>query len=87
MLIALLAASFFGHRKVAFMTQFLLVLGILYVLFPIDIIPDFIPILGFADDIFVVRLLVRQINEEIQSFKNWRQQNGDVNVYGSPHRN
>ncbi|MFH1291372.1 MAG: DUF1232 domain-containing protein [archaeon] len=32
--------------------------GIAYSLSPIDIIPDFIPILGYVDDIILVPLLI-----------------------------
>jgi uncharacterized membrane protein YkvA (DUF1232 family) len=33
--------------------------GLLYVLSPIDIVPDFIPILGWLDDIGVIGFLIQ----------------------------
>ena len=34
------------------------ILGILYILSPIDIVPDFIPILGWADDLLVALIIL-----------------------------
>jgi uncharacterized membrane protein YkvA (DUF1232 family) len=40
-----------------------LVLGLLvaYLVFPIDVVPDFIPVLGYADDAIVVALALRRV--------------------------
>lgn len=40
-----------------------LVLGLLvgYLVFPIDLVPDFIPVLGYADDAIVVALALRRV--------------------------
>ena len=40
-----------------------------YVVLPIDIIPDFIPGVGFIDDIFVVGFVMKSINDEIERYK------------------
>lgn len=34
---------------------------LLYLAFPIDLVPDFIPILGYADDVIVIALVLRSI--------------------------
>ena len=40
-----------------------------YVVLPIDIIPDFIPAVGFIDDVFVVGVVMKSISDEIERFK------------------
>lgn len=42
-------------------TRALLWLLALYLLSPIDLVPDFIPVIGFADDIVVTALVLRHI--------------------------
>lgn len=38
-----------------------LVLLLAYLLFPIDLVPDFIPVLGYADDAVVVAIALRSV--------------------------
>ena len=40
-----------------------LTLGVLvaYLVFPIDVVPDFLPVLGYADDAIVVALALRRV--------------------------
>ena len=44
------------HRKVPLRAKAVLPALILYLMTPIDIIPDFIPVLGYLDDVLVVLL-------------------------------
>jgi len=40
-----------------------------YVVFPIDVIPDFIPMLGWIDDAFVLGTVIATLKNEIHNFK------------------
>ena len=46
---------------------------LLYVLSPIDLIPDFIPVLGFIDDLSLVSWFVGKFQGEIIRFREWEE--------------
>ena len=45
-----------------------------YVVFPIDMIPDFIPGVGFIDDVFVVGIVMKNISDEIERFRVYKRE-------------
>jgi len=52
---------------------YLIIAGALaYVVFPIDIIPDFILGVGFLDDAFVLGFVVKQLSDEIDQYKQFK---------------
>ncbi|WP_369811036.1 YkvA family protein [Hymenobacter aranciens] len=46
---------------------------LLYVLSPIDLVPDFIPVLGFLDDLSLISWFVGKFSDEISRFRKWEQ--------------
>ncbi|GAB3833678.1 YkvA family protein [Hymenobacter jeollabukensis] len=44
---------------------------LLYVLSPIDLVPDFIPVLGFLDDLSLVSWFIGKFQDEIRRFREW----------------
>lgn len=61
---------FSGRYKDYSMTALItLVAGMVYVVSPIDIIPDFIPIVGFTDDITVFLFVLKSINDELEKYR------------------
>lgn len=44
-------------------------LGLLYLANPIDLIPDFIPVLGQLDDVIVIALVTKYIKKHLPEFK------------------
>lgn len=55
------------------------VAGLLYFLSPLDAIPDWIPGLGFVDDLAVLGWVMRKWSGELQAFRAWKDsQSADV---------
>ena len=44
---------------------------LLYVISPIDLVPDFIPVLGFMDDLSLMAWFIGKFRDEIQLFQEW----------------
>lgn len=51
----------------------------LYFIFPIDLIPDFLPIVGFADDIALIAFIFQKLQEEIERFEQWEKEKEGLN--------
>lgn len=49
-----------------------IIFSISYLLMPLDVIPDVIPIAGFTDDITVFGLVFAGFSAELDSYKNWK---------------
>lgn len=69
-----------GLYKVSSIDLILPLLGLLYVISPIDLIPDIaVPILGVADDLAVLSLVLPKLLKEVDKFLLWEaQQKGDT---------
>lgn len=60
-----------GQFKVSKKTLGLIVLGLVYFVTPIDIIPDFLPLIGFTDDLSVLVAIFSAVKHEVEDFLNW----------------
>lgn len=47
---------------------------IVYVISPLDAIPDLVPILGWIDDVTIIGYAVAKLSEEISKYKRFNQQ-------------
>jgi uncharacterized membrane protein YkvA (DUF1232 family) len=55
-----------------------IIAGLIYLVMPIDFIPDFLPVLGFADDVALLIFIFNALNAEIERYELW-QANKDLN--------
>lgn len=62
------------YRKIPFKTISAGVIGALYVLNPIDLIPDSIPFIGHIDDALVLKFCLKQARKDLQKYKEWKQE-------------
>jgi uncharacterized membrane protein YkvA (DUF1232 family) len=59
------------YRAIDLKNVVIIITAFVYFLSPIDLIPDFIPLLGFADDIALVTFIYNSVAEEIEKFETW----------------
>jgi uncharacterized membrane protein YkvA (DUF1232 family) len=50
----------------------LIVSALIYLVMPLDLIPDFVPLLGFTDDATVILFVLKQINSDLALYKEWK---------------
>ncbi|MFN2341066.1 MAG: YkvA family protein [Halanaerobium sp.] len=50
-----------------------IVASLAYLILPTDLIPDFLPGIGFTDDAAVFILAFRQLSQELEHFRNWKE--------------
>jgi uncharacterized membrane protein YkvA (DUF1232 family) len=48
--------------------------ALLYVISPIDLIPDFIPFIGYLDDATVLAICLKLVHKEIILYKTWKEE-------------
>ncbi len=53
----------------AWSSKTMIIAGLLYFISPIDLLPDYIPVLGYIDDAFVISIVMNAIASEIERFQ------------------
>jgi len=54
-----------------------IVIAIVYVVNPFDLVPDFIPVVGYIDDVFIIALVLKQVHKDLQAYKVWKEADSD----------
>ncbi len=55
----------------AWSSKTMVIAGLLYFISPVDLLPDFIPILGYVDDAFVISLVMNALGSEIERYQEY----------------
>ncbi|MBL7992707.1 MAG: DUF1232 domain-containing protein [Candidatus Kapabacteria bacterium] len=58
----------------AWSSKTMVIAGLLYFISPIDLLPDYIPILGYIDDAFVMSVVMNAMASEIERYKAYMEQ-------------
>jgi len=61
------------YREIPWRSLLMIIGSLIYFLMPLDLIPDFIPVTGLADDISIILLVFSSINEDIDAFLEYEQ--------------
>jgi uncharacterized membrane protein YkvA (DUF1232 family) len=69
---SMLRDSIRGDYSVPFRTMAAVAVTLLYLANPFDLIPDFLPGIGYIDDVFIVSLCVKFISEDLDEYRQWK---------------
>lgn len=68
-----------SYRSVESKNVVIILAGMIYFLSPVDLIPDILPIVGFADDIALITFIYNSVARELEKFEMWLlNQNAEV---------
>ena len=74
----LLRAYYTGaYREIPWQSLVLIIIAVIYFVSPIDLIPDWIPIIGLMDDAFVVGLVLKSVKDDLDAFMEWETSNNN----------
>ncbi len=59
------------YTYVPWKTICLIVAGLIYFIYPVDLIPDFIPVSGLIDDVALIAWIYESIQDDIENFLEW----------------
>ncbi|MFH0926922.1 MAG: YkvA family protein [bacterium] len=60
------------YRKIPYWAIASIAFALLYVLSPVDLIPDVIPVIGLTDDAAVIAVCLLLVEQELQEYKEWK---------------
>jgi uncharacterized membrane protein YkvA (DUF1232 family) len=59
------------YRDISTPKLLMVIAALIYFVSPVDVIPDWVPVLGHIDDAFVVTLALRSVRTELDAFMAW----------------
>jgi len=61
-----------SYKEISKGTIITSIIGIVYFVSPVDIMPDFIAGLGFIDDAAIIGFVIKQISGDLERYKLWK---------------
>ena len=62
-----------SYTEIPWYAMTAIVFSLLYVLNPMDLAPDYIPFIGYVDDVTVFSLALTMVNKDLSAYKSWKQ--------------
>ena len=60
------------YRKIPWRSVAAITFTLLYIINPLDMIPDVLPVVGYVDDISVFMGLLKLVDQDIDEYENWK---------------
>ena len=57
-----------------------MIFAVLYIINPLDLVPDFIPFVGYLDDFTVFGFIFKLINTDLESYEEWKQEQAETDT-------
>lgn len=67
-----------NYKTVPWFTIAAIVSSLLYILNPLDLIPDFIPVIGYLDDVTVLTIVLGWIDSDLHNYLDWKIQQDEI---------
>ena len=61
-----------NYRNVSWKTITAITGALIYFLSPLDLIPDFIPIVGYLDDLTIIKMALKMVKKDFDDYKEWK---------------
>ncbi|MBI3663448.1 MAG: DUF1232 domain-containing protein [Acidobacteria bacterium] len=59
------------YKVVPWKTIVLALVAVIYFVDPLDLVPDFIPVVGYVDDASVIAFVLRSVRKDLEKFLEW----------------
>lgn len=68
------------YREIPLSSIIMITAALIYFISPVNVIPDYIPLIGKIDDVAVIVLTARTLRRDVDDYKEWKKsfQNGNV---------
>ncbi len=60
------------YREIPWKSVAAIVGAVVYFISPIDVIPDFIPVIGYLDDALVIKLALDLVHDDLLAYQAWK---------------
>ncbi|MDQ7916037.1 YkvA family protein [Mesonia sp. MT50] len=65
------------YTEVPWFTIGSIIFSLLYILNPLDLVPDFIPVLGYIDDLSVLTFALKFVETDLHNYLDWKIEEAD----------
>ncbi len=60
------------YRKIPLGSIISIICALLYFFSPVDLLPDFLPVIGYLDDVAVVAFVINMIHDDLNDYREWK---------------